>query len=561
MRASRRIGLVVAFAVAGSLGWATAAGADAVGRADVAGSGIEPSLIAVSSSAGQIGGVAVDAGHVYWANPVTHSIERANLDGSGVESTFLTVPLPASGPFVGAGPFYLAVDAAHIYWTTAEGGPPGAYGGVYIGRANLDGSGVTAKLVTAVNSGQPGPISGIAVGGGHIYWSDFGKDGTVGRANLDGSGVEQRFIAPPGGSLTGIAADSAHIYWSQACLVLGSCGSGTISRANPDGSGVQRNFITAVLPARLAVDAGHIYWTKSDAPFYLKTTADTIGRANLDGSGVQQDFVAMGSVNLKGLASDGAHIYWTSAPRPTSGLRLSCSPSPAMAGGWTTCTATVVNVGTPSTPTGTITFTASSGTLSARSCTLSGSGVSAACHVRYKGAPKVAYRTIAVRYSGDSTHTASTDRTTIFVFILPHLTHVSQSAQRWRRGNALPYFTRARPQVGTTFTFTLDHGDYAQVVFEFTHVVPGRLVGGKCVAPTTRNRGKPACRRTVTAATLRYNALVQHPALHTGRNRLHFEGRIDRRTRLAPGSYTLKITATAYGRASRPAFLHFTILR
>jgi hypothetical protein len=99
------------------------------------------------------------------------------------------------------------------------------------------------------------------------------------------------------------------------------------------------------------------------------------------------------------------------------------------------------------------------------------------------------------------------------------------------------------------------------VQFDFIHLVPGRLVGGKCVAPTTRNRGKPNCRRTVTAATLRYNALVQNPALHTGRNSLHFEGRINRRTWLAPGSYTVKITATAYGRASRPAFLHFTILR
>jgi hypothetical protein len=166
----------------------------------------------------------------------------------------------------------------------------------------------------------------------------------------------------------------------------------------------------------------------------------------------------------------------------------------------------------------------------------------------------VSYRTIAARYSGDSTHTASTESTMIFVFVMPHLTNVSQSAQRWRRGNALPRFTRARPPVGTTFTFTLDHGDYAQVQFDFTHVVPGRLVGGKSVAPTSSNRGTPNCRRTVTAATLRYSALVQNPALHMGRNSLHFEGRSNRRTWLAPGSYTLKLTATAYGRAARPAF-------
>ncbi len=566
MHVSRRIGLVVVFAVVGSLGFAPAAGADAIGWARVDGSGIEPNLITVP--AGQIGGVAVGAGHVYWANPTTSSIERANLDGSGVEPKFIAVPLPNSVvPFmVGTGPNGVAVDAAHIYWTIGVSTAPfGGSGWAEIWRANLDGSGAAAILVTADIGGG---ISAIAVGGGHIYWTSFSADATIGRVNVDGSGGQQRFITPPGGFLTGIAVDNAHLYWSQACLVLGACGSGTISRANLDGSGVRRDFITAVLPTRLALDAGHIYWAKSDAPFYVKTTGDTIGRANLDGSGVQQDFITIGSVNLFGVAVNGTHIYWTSGPRPTSAFRLTCSPNPVMAGERTTCTATVTNMGTPSTPTGTVTFAANSGTFSARSCTLSGSGVSATCQARYK--PTSSSRcaqasgpcsTITARYSGDSTHTASTESSTIGVFVLPHLTNVSQSEQRWRRGNALPHLTRARPPIGTTFTFTLDHGNYAQVQFDFTHVVPGRLVGSKCVAPTTRNRGKPKCRRTVTAATLRYSALVQNPALHTGRNRLHFEGRINRRSWLAPGPYTLKITAAAYGRASRPAFLHFTILR
>ena len=558
MRASRRVRLVVALAVVGSLGWAAGAGADAVGRAAVAGSAIEPSLIAVPTSAAGVGGIAADAGHIYWANPATHSIERANLDGSGVEPRFITIPLQSVSPWFGEGPYDLAVDAAHIYWTIGEFAPLGSSGGYYIGRANLDGSGVIAKLVTVT----PGRVSAIAVGGGHIYWTIFGADGTVGRANLDGSLAQPRFIVPAGGFLTGIAVDDAHIYWSQACTIpsLSSCRSGTIWRANLDGSDVRRDFITAVLPTRLALDAGHIYWAKSDGGFSLKTTADTIGRANLDGSGIQQDFITMGSVNLQGVAVGGTHIYWTSTARPTSALRLTCSPDLLMPGGWSTCTATVTNIGTPSPPTGTVTFTARDGTFSARSCTLSGSGASAACQVRYK--PTSSSRcprasgpcsTITARYSGDSAHPASTESTTIGVVVIPRLTNVSQSAQRWRRGKVLPHYTRVRAPVGTIFTFTLNQ-PYAEIRFDFTHLVPGRLVSGKCVAPTTRNRGKPRCHRTVTAATLRHSA-------HKRRNSLHFEGRINRRTWLAPGSYTLKITATAYGRASRPAFLHFTILR
>ena len=135
----------------------------------------------------------------------------------------------------------------------------------------------------------------------------------------------------------------------------------------------------------------------------------------------------------------------------------------------------------------------------------------------------------------------------------PQLTNVTQSAKRWREGNALPHYARVRLPVGTTFRLTLDQR--AQVKFSFTQTVSGRGVGGKCVAVTKENRGKPHCQRTVVFATLRHRGNI-------GTNSLHFEGRINRHKWLAPGTYTLNATATATasGKQSKPAFLRFTIL-
>ena len=102
---------------------------------------------------------------MYWLNVARSKVQRANLDGSGVEDLVTGVSFP----------YGIALDlgGGKMYWTSTD----------KVQRANLDGSGVE-DLVTGVQS------VGIAldVGRGKVYWTR--SSGLIQRANLDGSGVE-----------------------------------------------------------------------------------------------------------------------------------------------------------------------------------------------------------------------------------------------------------------------------------------------------------------------------------------------------------------------------------
>jgi Bacterial Ig-like domain (group 3) len=265
-----------------------------VGRAHPAG------LAAAAVIAACLAFAAAASAHIYWTE--SHSIGRANLDGSHVNDAFFPfgaayavaandthvlwagvleadtigrVDLDGSNPkpdfIAGAhGVFQMAIDAQHIYWTNGYANT--------IGRANLDSTGVNQNVIAA------NAPSGIAVDAGHVYWS---SGSSIGRANLDGTGVDQGFIAIPGGGLAGrIAADGSHVYWINM-------NTGAIGRANADGTNVTATFIAGPICCGIAVDNGHIYWT----------LGSTIGRANLDGSGIQRTFIQAADI-ISGIAAN-----------------------------------------------------------------------------------------------------------------------------------------------------------------------------------------------------------------------------------------------------------------
>lgn len=90
-----------------------------------------------------------------------------------------------------------------------------------------------------------------------------------------------------------------------------------------------------------------------------------------------------------------------------------------------------------------------------------------------------------------------------------------------------------RRPLGTTVSFAVDAA--GPVVGTVQRAAPGRRVGGRCVAPSRRNRSAPRCTRQLT--------LPGRIALtaSAGTNTFRFSGRIGGRT-LTPGVYTLVMT-------------------
>jgi subtilisin family serine protease len=122
-------------------------------------------------------GIALDVadGRMYWAQWGTVNIQRATLDGADVEDL---VSLTGDDE-----PYALALDldARKMYWMSA-----GADFQHYpkIQRANLDGSGVEVLVDPAVF----GVGLGVDPGAGKMYWTT--GESSILRANLDGSGIE-----------------------------------------------------------------------------------------------------------------------------------------------------------------------------------------------------------------------------------------------------------------------------------------------------------------------------------------------------------------------------------
>src|SRR5436305_7502362 len=79
---------------------------------------------------------------VYWTETAIGTAGRANVDGSGVNITFITGLDKPQGT---------AIDSAHIYWVTGLG---------TIGRANLDGTGVHGNFIHSPSGPPGGAVNG-----------------------------------------------------------------------------------------------------------------------------------------------------------------------------------------------------------------------------------------------------------------------------------------------------------------------------------------------------------------------------------------------------------------
>jgi virginiamycin B lyase len=235
-------------------------------------------LVGAIACIGALVAVAPAHAFIYWTNS-NGTIGRANLNGTAIDESFITIPAAADGVRAPCG---LAVSGTDVYWTNCNGGTA-----TTLGSAALDGTGADNNFITgALNE------CGVAVEGSYLYW-DGDANLNVGRALLNGSDVNENFL-PAGSATCGIAVNGSYIYWADR-------NTNSIGRANLDGSGIDDDFITGAPNAGgVAIDGSYIYWG----------TSTSVGRANLDGSGIDENFIA-GVAAPTQIAVYGPYVYWT----------------------------------------------------------------------------------------------------------------------------------------------------------------------------------------------------------------------------------------------------------
>ena len=115
-----------------------------------------------------------------------------------------------------------------------------------------------------------------------------------------------------------------------------------------------------------------------------------------------------GDANNSPVTSSCEALTVTSVTLHTTTVAVSCSPGSVNVNSQSTCTATVTDTNSsPTTPTGTVSFTADAGTFSGSgTCTLTAGSTTgvAACSVAYNAGSQAGTPTITGSYNGDSTH-------------------------------------------------------------------------------------------------------------------------------------------------------------
>jgi hypothetical protein len=184
--------------------------------------------------------IAADSNYLYVTepyylncNPYCHggSIGRINLDGSNPNFVFISTDGFPQG---------IAVNGSYLYWVDYSTG-----GSEYIERANLDGSSVDTSFQQDLSNKNGG---GIALDGQYVYWAQsdpepVGARGSIGRATLDGYNANGYWLSnqsvaygqPWGVAVDGLTPPAGPSGGSQGGGPGGTHGGG--SQGGPAGNG------------------------------------------------------------------------------------------------------------------------------------------------------------------------------------------------------------------------------------------------------------------------------------------------------------------------------------
>jgi hypothetical protein len=344
-----------------------------IGRANVDASGRLNALVGTASGPSAI---MSDGRHIYWTNDVAgvRSIARAGIDGGAANPAFI------SGPATSSGVYGIATDGTYLYWTD---------GSEYVGRANLDGTGVAAHFIDMGFGTAP---FGIAASGGVLY---VGEVGQIARVPATGGASPTVLTTISGQVAMSLAVAGGYVYWSQNVLADPNP-NGAVGRVQLTGAGKDETYVSGIMyPTGIATDGNTLYW--------VDATNQEIGRATIGSGGAtsrQDDFI----VDTGGPEA----VALDSAIDPTH-TSVTCNPPSATVGALSACTAVVSDSASTSAPAGSVVF-ATGGTTyfsGGNSCTLSPRiGGGASCTVA-AASSAAGVQSLTASYSGDPVHSAS----------------------------------------------------------------------------------------------------------------------------------------------------------
>jgi hypothetical protein len=177
-----------------------------------------------------------------------------------------------------------------------------------------------------------------------VWFTDIDQN-TIGRANATGQVVDSvAVVTDQDRTLSGLALDGRYIYWSNANTDDPSAATSSIGRAELDAAGdvipasVDQDFITDLRrPLGLAVDPRptktFLYWADAKTPYAAgqdpPAGLDQIGRVEIDPEGNivagtrDEDFIT-GASSPQDVEAVGDDIYWTNRSNDSIGhARLS----------------------------------------------------------------------------------------------------------------------------------------------------------------------------------------------------------------------------------------------
>jgi len=271
-------------------------------------------------------GIAVDVayGHIYWSNMGRASEDDGSVMRTSLEGGTVTTLVPAGGTFTAK---QMKIDEKHgkMYWADREG--------MRIQRANLDGSQVETLVVTGKGAQDRLDAANWCVGiavdpdAGMVYWTQKGGDnafrGSIRRARMDmpqgqtagtRTDIEVLFDALPEPIDLDLDLTARMIYWTDR----GDAPRGnTVNRApmqRPAGADPRHRTDIQILLGGLDEAIG----VALDVPgnrLYVTDLGGNVVSARLDGSGRRTLGTRMGM--LTGIAF--AHV-------PTPGPRSTTAP-------------------------------------------------------------------------------------------------------------------------------------------------------------------------------------------------------------------------------------------